>query len=220
MDFTNAALIVVDINRTHFDMELNYLPVPPADAERVLERVSGRVLPAFRELGKPVIFVKTMHRQFPGDGRAMSVCSPYWKFQMDRRAVTGVGQKRKALAVEGSRAVELMPQLEKRPEELVVVKQRYSPFMATDLEMILKCLEVDTVFLVGANTNNCVLSTAFEAFNRDYKVVLVEDCCASMNGDRFHQLGVEQIRASLGWVIQSDQVKDALAGQGFLQEGL
>lgn len=215
MDFTNAALVVVDVNRTHFDMELNYLPVPAQDAERILDLLPAVVLPAFRRRGLPVVFVKTMHRQYPDTGTAMSVANPYWKYQMEKKAVTGVRQKRKALAVEGSPAVEIMPQLEKRPEDIVVVKQRYSPFLNTDMDLVLRALKVDTLFLVGANTNNCVLSTAFEAFNRDFKVVLVEDCCASMNGPDFHRLGVEQIRASLGWVIRSDQLESALSDPEF-----
>jgi nicotinamidase-related amidase len=212
MDFAKSALIVVDINRTHFDMELNYLPVPPEDAKRVIDKVSQVVIPQFRLHKRPIIYIKTAHRINPLTGEAMSVASPYWRYQMERRNVTGVGQKRKALAVEGSKVTEIMPELEVRPEDLIVVKQRYSPFVGTDLERILSVMNIDTLFLVGANTNNCVLSTAFEAFNRDFGVVLIEDCCASMNGEKFHQIGVEQIRASLGWVITSDQVEGLITG--------
>jgi nicotinamidase-related amidase len=172
MDFAKSALIVVDINRTHFDMELNYLPVPPEDAKRVIDKVSQVVIPQFRLHKRPIIYIKTAHRINPLTGEAMSVASPYWRYQMERRNVTGVGQKRKALAVEGSKVTEIMPELEVRPEDLIVVKQRYSPFVGTDLERILSVMNIDTLFLVGANTNNCVLSTAFEAFNRDFGVLI------------------------------------------------
>lgn len=215
MKTEHPVLVVVDVNRTHFDMELNYLPVPREDAERILDLLPRKVLPAFRKRNLPVIFIKTMHRQFPESGTAMSTANPFWKYQMEKKAVTGVKQKRKTLAVEGSPAVEIMPQLEKRPEDIVVVKQRYSPFLNTDLELVLRALKADTLFLVGANTNNCVLSTAFEAFNRDFKVVLIEDCCASMNGSRFHELGVEQIRASLGWVIRAEELENVLDSDPF-----
>lgn len=210
MSINNPVLVVVDVNRTHFDMDLNYLPVPKEDAARVLDLLPRVVLPEFRKRNLPVIFIKTMHRQYPDTGAAMSTASPFWKYQMEKKSVTGVQQKRKALAIEGSTAVEIMPQLEKRPEDIVIVKQRYSPFLNTDMELVLRSLKADTLFLVGANTNNCVLSTAFEAFNRDFKVVLIEDCCASMNGPYFHQLGVDQIRTSLGWVIGSEQVGEVL----------
>ena len=215
MKTEHPVLVVVDVNRTHFDMDLNYLPVPREDAERILDLLPRKVLPTFRKRNLPVIFIKTMHRQFPDTRAAMSTASPFWKYQMEKKAVAGVQQKRKALAIEGSPAVEIMPQLDRRPEDIVVVKQRYSPFLNTDLDLVLRALKADTLFLVGANTNNCVLSTAFEAFNRDFKVVLIEDCCASMNGPRFHELGVNQIRASLGWVIRSEELEDVLDSDPF-----
>ncbi|MBP1716775.1 MAG: cysteine hydrolase, partial [Deltaproteobacteria bacterium] len=59
----------------------------------------------------------------------------------------------------------------------------------------------------------CVLCTAFEAFNRDLEVILLEDCCASMNGPQFHENALDQIRTSLGWVIQSDRL-DKILSQG------
>jgi ureidoacrylate peracid hydrolase len=105
-----------------------------------------------------------------------------------------------------------MPELNVRPEDLVVVKQRYSPFLGTDLDIIIRTLGIKTVVLVGVNTNNCVLCTAFEAFNRDLEVILLEDCCASMNGTRFHEMALEQIRTSLGWVSHSDRVEELLKG--------
>jgi biuret amidohydrolase len=62
-------------------------------------------------------------------------------------------------------------------------------------------------------TNNCVLCTAFEAFNRDLQVILLEDCCASMNGSPFHESAVLQINTSLGWVTRSDRIEDVLNGK-------
>ena len=61
-------------------------------------------------------------------------------------------------------------------------KHRYSPFDNTDLELLLRNLAVKTLVICGVNTNNCVLCSCFEAFNRDYRVVVTRDVCASMNG--------------------------------------
>jgi ureidoacrylate peracid hydrolase len=105
-----------------------------------------------------------------------------------------------------------MPELGVRPEDFIVVKQRYSPFLGTDLDIIIRTLGIKTVVLVGVNTNNCVLCTAFEAFNRDLEVILLEDCCASMNGPQFHERAVEQIRTSLGWVSHSGEMEELLKG--------
>ena len=132
---------------------------------------------------------------------------------MEKTGVTGVGQKRTTKAVPGSPVTEIMPQLAPRSGDLVVVKNRYSPFMNTDLDFIVRTLGLKTFFIVGVNTNNCVLCTAFEAFNRDIRVIVVEDCCASMNGPEFHETAINQIKTSLGWVVSSDSVEGLLSDQ-------
>jgi nicotinamidase-related amidase len=207
-----TALIVVDMNRAHLDIELNYLPVSPEDSRRILKNVGEKVIPIFRKYRRPIIFVKTIHRVNPETGEAFSVVSPFWKFQMEKKAVSGVGRKRETKAVPGSPVTELMPELGVCPEDLIIVKQRYSPFLGTDLDIIIRTLGIKTVVLVGVNTNNCVLCTAFEAFNRDLEVILLEDCCASMNGPQFHERAVEQVRTSLGWVSHSGEVEELLKG--------
>ena len=213
MDPKSTALIVVDMNRAHLDIELNYLPVSPEDSRRILKNVGDQVIPIFRKYRCPIIFVKTIHRVHPATGEAFSLASPFWKFQMEKKAVSGVGRKRETKAVPGSPVTELMPELGVRPEDFIVVKQRYSPFLGTDLDIIIRTLGIKTVVLVGVNTNNCVLCTAFEAFNRDLEVILLQDCCASMNGPQFHENALDQIRTSLGWVIQSDRL-DKILSQG------
>lgn len=207
-----TALVVVDMNRAHLDMELNYLPVRPEDSKRIIDNVSQKVIPLFRKFNAPIIFVKTIHKVNPITGEPLSVESPFWKYQMEKASIAGVGQKRKSKAIEGSPITEIMPQLGIRDEDLIVVKQRYSPFIGTDLEHIVRCMGIKTFFIVGVNTNNCVLCTAFEAFNRDIAVVLLEDCCASMNGNEYHENAVKQIQTSLGWVANSGMVEGLLSG--------
>jgi biuret amidohydrolase len=206
------ALVVVDMNRAHLDIDLNYLPVAAEDAKRILKNVGQKVIPGFRKFRCPIIFIKTIHRVNPRTGEPFSTASPFWKFQMEKKVVSGVGRKRETKAVPGSPVTELMPELDVRPEDFIVVKQRYSPFLGTDLDIIIRTLGIKTVVLVGVNTNNCVLCTAFEAFNRDLEVILLEDCCASMNGPQFHERAVEQIRTSLGWVSRSDRLEELLKG--------
>ncbi len=212
MEFSKSALVVVDINRIHFDVDMQILPVSKEDAERVIKNVSEVVIPAFRKHNRPIIFITTAHRHNPVTGFPMCLNNPLWKYQYEKKSVTGVGHKRKLVGIPGSKAVEIMPQMDVQPTDYVVTKQRYSPFIATDLELAVRCMGIDTFFLVGGNTNNCVLSTAFESYNRDIRVVLLEDCCASMNGQKYHEFAIEQIRASLGWISTSDKVEGLLSG--------
>jgi ureidoacrylate peracid hydrolase len=69
-------------------------------------------------------------------------------------------------------------------------------------------LDVDTLLLMGINTNTCVQCAAFESMNRGFRVVVLEDCVASMYGEDLHQAALQNIARCLGWVLTSEQVLD------------
>jgi nicotinamidase-related amidase len=55
-----------------------------------------------------------------------------------------------------------------------------------------------------------VQCAAFEAFNRDYAVVVVSDCVHSMYGDDLHEFGLDNIARCIGWVLSVEQVVEKL----------
>ncbi|MBW4647381.1 MAG: cysteine hydrolase [Kastovskya adunca ATA6-11-RM4] len=61
--------------------------------------------------------------------------------------------------------------------EFTITKRRYSCFYATDLEILLKGLKVETLIIIGALTNVCVHYTAVDAHQHDYRFHVIEDCC-------------------------------------------
>src|ERR1019366_3383772 len=68
----------------------------------------------------------------------------------------------------GSPQAELMPELGPDPTDLVLrTKRRLSIFRGTDLDLTLQQLRIDTVVLMGINTNTCVQCAAFESLNRN-----------------------------------------------------
>jgi len=73
------------------------------------------------------------------------------------------------------------PALGPKPDDIVVVKSRISAFTGTDLEMILRTKEIDTIVLLGISTSGVVLSTLLQAVDADYRVVVIEDCCADLD---------------------------------------
>jgi nicotinamidase-related amidase len=64
------------------------------------------------------------------------------------------------------------------PGNIVVVKKRFSAFSGSDLEEILRGLEIETLILTGVSTLGVVESTARFAFDRDYRIIVLEDCCS------------------------------------------
>jgi nicotinamidase-related amidase len=67
--------------------------------------------------------------------------------------------------------------------EPVIAKHRISPFYQTSLELLLRRLGVDTLMLTGVSTEFVVLSTALEAHDRDFDVVVLEDATTSSRDD-------------------------------------
>lgn len=205
-----SALLLVDMNRSHLDHSIGHMLVEESAAKSIIERAVG-VRAAFAAAGLPVIYVRTHHRQDPRTGEIVDNKSPFWMAQ-HKKVVPGLGRQRKSLAVEGSPVTEVVAQLSPRPGDFTVFKHRYSPFDNTDLDHLLRNLRVDTLVIGGVNTNNCVLCSCFEAFNRDLRVVLMKDVCASMNGPEYHEAALKVVEAALGWTVESDEVVAALQG--------
>ncbi len=203
-----SALLLVDMNRSHLDHTIGNLLVAKPDADRIIAN-AARVRDAWAAAGRPVIFVRTHHRYDPVRGETVDNKSPFWMAQHGS-PVPGLNKPRKTLAIEGAPITEVVPELKPRPGEHTVFKHRYSPFDNTDLELLLRNLRVETLVICGVNTNNCVLCSCFEAFNRDYRVVVMRDVCASMNGADYHDAAIKLIEAALGWVVDSDAIIAAL----------
>ena len=206
-----AALLLVDMNRSHLDHSIGHLLVAAEEAERIIGR-AVRVREAWAAAGLPVIFVRTHHRYDPRTGTVVDNKNPFWTAQHSR-PVPGLGKVRKTLAVEGAPVTEIVAPLSPRPGEHTVFKHRYSPFDNTDLALLLRNLGVETLVIGGVNTNNCVLCACFDAFNRDYRVVVMRDVCASMNGPDYHEAALKLIEAALGWVVNADDVIAAVAAE-------
>lgn len=76
---------------------------------------------------------------------------------------------------------EIHPLLGPKPDDIIVVKHRISAFAGTDLEMILRAREIHTIVMFGIATSGVVLSTLLQASDADYRLVVVENCCADLD---------------------------------------
>jgi nicotinamidase-related amidase len=204
----NSALLMVDMNRSHLDHSIGHMLVEEEAAKRII-KAGVKLRAAWAAFQRPVIFVRTHHRHNPLTDTVVDNRSPFWMAQHNS-VVPGLNKPRKSLAIENAPVTEVVAELTPQPGEFTVFKHRYSSFDNTDLQHLLRNLGVDTLVICGVNTNNCVLCSCFDAFNRDYRVILAEDVCASMNGPDYHDAAIKLIRSSLGWVVQSDEVIGAL----------
>jgi nicotinamidase-related amidase len=99
----------------------------------------------------------------------------------------------------------LHPALEARPDEPVVAKPRISAFEGTDLKVLLRSKDIDTLVLFGIVTSGVVLSTALEAMDQDYRVLIVRDACADSDPE-LHACLLDRLLVKRTDVVTAAQV--------------
>ena len=78
----------------------------------------------------------------------------------------------------------------------LVHKPRLSAFYNTNLELVLRSLNAETVLITGVLTNQCVAATTKDAMFRDFKPIVVEECTGTTL-PHLHEPALEMIR--VGW---------------------
>jgi nicotinamidase-related amidase len=200
-----TAAVAIDMHRGHLDPTVATLPLAAERCGPVIKRAAA-LFAALRERGVPIVHVVTEYRDAGEIG-----ANPFWKAAHDDPSKARRGILRHNLA--GSPGTEIIAELHD-PRDLVVRgKKRYSSFHGTDLEFVLRRrLEADTLVLAGINTTTCVLNAAFEATNRDFRVVVAADAVDSMDGQAMHGFALTLMGAALGWPLGNDAILAALDG--------
>lgn len=211
LDPQRTALIVVDLQRYFTQPHHPFTDLPekrePGSAEGYLKRVREQVIPStqrllatFRERGAHVIFTAVGTES--GDGRDL----PPWLHAMDE-----IGE-----AVLGTRiwprvddpAWEIDEALGRQQGELVLNKRSAGTFATTDLDDRLHRMGVTDVVVTGVATDVCVSTTAREAADRGYRLVVASDACTTLS-EELHRANLESLGV-FGWVCPSDEVIRAL----------
>jgi biuret amidohydrolase len=153
---TCPALLVVDA-QVEFASSKNACDgVPSEDSSRAPAKISS-LIDVARNAGMPVIFTQEVHRREGVDfGRELDG-------DEDTRCV------------EGTRDASFFPETTPHTGDHVVQKRRYSAFFATDLDLLLRGLGVDTLLICGFDTDVCVHYTAVDAHQYDYRLMIVRD---------------------------------------------
>jgi ureidoacrylate peracid hydrolase len=147
------------------------------------------VIRTAREAGSAIVFIVDSHRP---------------QARRDREFL-----KRTPHCIEGSAGAQVIPDLDRQPNDIQVIKRRYSGFFNTDLDLTLKDMLVDTVIVMGVVTNICVRSTVHDAFFLGYNVIVPQDCCAA-TGPREQISSLYDISTHFGTVTDSRAVVRAL----------
>jgi len=153
------------------------------DAE--LTRRAASVLAAARAKGLPVIHVVVRFR--PGHVE----CASRGMFKM---------VKENNMLLEGTSDAEIHADVAPEDGDVVVTKKRVSAFTGSDLEVVLRGLDVKHLVLFGIATSGVVLSTVRQAADMDFEMTVIKDCCADQD-DEVHRVLTDKVFARMATVI-------------------
>ncbi|MDD3369053.1 MAG: cysteine hydrolase [Lachnospiraceae bacterium] len=167
MNETRSALIIIDMEKGFVSPDSPFCIV---NAEKTVKNCT-KVIDKARTLDIPIFFVKRLYR---GNGSDVEI-TRYQKW------------KQKGMAMQpsstGNSSAEAYPGLAPKEGDYTIIKPRWSAFFATDLDLLLRRLDVDTIILMGTTTPNCIRTTAYDGNALDYEVVVIEDGCSSQTAE-------------------------------------
>lgn len=137
-----------------------------------LDRLQGQVLPnvqrlqaAFRERTMELVHVHIESLTLDGRDRGISY---------KRLGIT---------APRGSRDAEFLPEIAPQGDEIVISKTTASPFNSSVIDYVLRNVGIEQIVLTGVMGSGCVESTARDATDHGYDVILVTDACAARTAE-------------------------------------
>ncbi|MDD5469028.1 MAG: cysteine hydrolase [Anaerolineales bacterium] len=181
-----SALMVIDMQKFFLDPSSPTFTCGGLAIMPVLQRL----IRAYRQIGRPVIYCRHVHHPGHIDSGIMG-----WWWE--------------GMCIEGSPESEVHPAIAPLETEKVVFKHRYSAFYNTDLETVLRCQGIEELVISGIMTNMCCESTARDAYFRDYRVFFLADGTGSIN-EEMHLASLLNLSFGFAYVTRSEDILSSL----------
>lgn len=202
LDVSKTALICIDF-QTDFLVPGGFGDALGNDVNKVQRAVAPakNVIDTCREIeGMLIIHTREGHRPQQAD-------VTQHKMSQTDNCIGSPGKYGKIL-IRGEKGHDIVDELYPLPSEVVLDKPGKGSFYATDLELILKARQIETLLVCGVTTEVCVHTTVREANDRGFHCIVIDDACASYI-DEFHTAAIKMIWAQggiFGSVATSAQV--------------
>jgi len=187
---TNTALLVMDVQ--------NGIVGRIGDGSGPLLAAVGRATAGARGSGVPVIYVRVAFR--PG--------SP--EISGRNRAFSTIGAA-PAMGVDDP-ATQIHPAVAPEPDDVVVIKKRVSAFTGSDLDVVLRSMEVGSLVLTGIATSGVVLSTLRQGADLDYELAVLGDGCADPDPE-VHRVLLDKVFPRQAAVVGTAEWVESLSGR-------
>ena len=211
VDWNRAGLLVIDYQNYSSNPEYGVIPVMVEQQPDVAEYYVGRIqetipntrrlIDAFRVLQREVIF--TRHGCLLTDGRDLVL-------RRQRRDSDARQQSdQPTLWPKGSLEHEIVSEITPLDHELVIDKNASSPFNGTGIDQLVRNMGLETLVLTGMATDMCVETTARDAADRGYNVIVVEDAVATFFPEH-HRAALSALARVYAQVWSTDRVLSAV----------
>jgi nicotinamidase-related amidase len=189
LDPRTTALVLIDMQKGILGM-----PLAPYGAAQLVENAValGKRL---KEAGGSVVLVNVAFANDHADRLSQEVDAP-------------MSVRPGGMPAEWS---EFVPEIASLQMDVVITKRQWSAFHGTELDLQLRRRGITTIVLGGVATNFGVESTARDAWQHNYAVVIAEDACASMGAD-LHEFSVEKILRRVARVRSTAEILAGLSG--------
>ena len=194
---SETAFVVIDMQNA-FVAEGGVIEVP---ASREIIPVINGMAAACRELGVPVIWIRSHHPKGGSD----------WRHFFDHFVRPERREAAAAALSDDAPTSRFHPDMDIADEDYIVFKNRYSCLIpgSSSLERLLRSLGCDTLLLAGTKTNICVESTARDAMMLDFRVVVLSDATAALT-DEEHQASLNVLIQEFADILVTDEVVEEL----------
>lgn len=193
---SNTALLVVDVQNDFCHNQGVFSKYKSVTLDHIEQAISNlsTLIEKCREFKLPIIYIRTIHSDWTN--------SPSWLKRME-----GAAEKMRICPPDswGSNFFNVAP----KEGDCIVTKHRYSAFIGTDLDLILRSRGIKNILVTGVATNVCVESTARDGYHRDYNVILIDDCCGAYDNAE-HAATLNNISKFFGVVTSSETLIAAL----------
>jgi len=188
-----AALLVVDVQNDFVSAEgsAGKRGEDVSAALAIMPNLIG-LIEAARRVGLTIVYIRTTHSEWTDTAS--------WIYRSSQKS--GLSTCR-----EGTWGAEFYEGISPQASERVVIKHRYSAFINTDLNTVLKARGIQSVLVCGVATNVCVETSARDAYMFDYYVTVIDDCSAAYDA-RLHMATLENIRRHFGLVASSAEIAE------------
>jgi ureidoacrylate peracid hydrolase len=192
-DGPTTALVVVDMQ--HYFMTAPYASACPI-AQEIVPNVN-RLAAAVRAAGGKVVWIQN---HTPWESLAS------WRTHQERSLEPRRMARMEAMQKD-HHGFRLWPTLDVRPDDLRVIKRRFSAFIqgSSDIELVLKDNGIRSIVVTGVATNVCCESTARDAMMLNFRTMMVSDGCAAQT-DAEHAATLRSFYLYFGDVQTTDEI--------------